>query len=204
MSRANPKPPMSRREQILDEAAKLFVAHGVGQVTTRQIAQAVGISQPSLYAHFSTREAIAVELCKRAFDELQMRLQAASAAGGPTLERLSRLCQEYITFGLTHDAAYRVAFMLEMPKENSADKQVIVDAGVGCFGVLEAVFQETHGADARLAAQSAWASLHGLVSLILARKDFPWSEQEPLISLHIEGVCHAARASQQRRSPTLT
>jgi hypothetical protein len=34
--------------------------------------------------------------------------------------------------------------------------------------------------------QSIWAGLHGLVSLLIARPDFPWVERETLIARHLE------------------
>ena len=37
-------------------------------------------------------------------------------------------------------------------------------------------------------AQSKWASLHGLVSLLIARPTFPWVDRETLIRTHIESL----------------
>jgi AcrR family transcriptional regulator len=50
------------RELILDAAAALFVSNGYSATTTRQIAERVGIRQPSLYNHFATKADILVEL----------------------------------------------------------------------------------------------------------------------------------------------
>lgn len=36
-----------------------------------------------------------------------------------------------------------------------------------------------------LLAQSLWTSLHGLVSLLIARPAFPWADRERLIESHI-------------------
>ena len=54
-----------RREQILAAALELFTAEGMANVSTRQIAQKVGISQPSLYAHFASANAIASDIAGR-------------------------------------------------------------------------------------------------------------------------------------------
>jgi AcrR family transcriptional regulator len=177
----------SKREEILDHALALFIEHGMHQVSTRRIAEAVGISQPSLYAHFPTRDAIAVELCCRAFDDLHDRLEATSRAEADPRARIHRLGRTYIDFGLRHEAAYRVAFMLELPAEHTAEKTRVVDAGVRAFGVLRRAFDDlAPGADAaELAAQCAWASMHGLVSLLLARPDFPFIDREMLIEAQL-------------------
>ena len=180
---------ISRREQILELASGLFVRHGVAQVTTRQIAALAGISQPSLYAHFRSRDAIAVELCCRAFAQLRERL-AAAAIGSDVPSRFRAMAHIYIDFGLQQEAAYRVAFMLDMPDQGSLDRDAVVAAGVSAFVVLRAVVAQTH-ADPDMASQSAWAGLHGLVSLLLARRDFPWAERATLIDHHVERQCAA-------------
>jgi AcrR family transcriptional regulator len=53
---------MSTRERILFEASLQFAAAGYRATTTRDIAQAVGIQQPSLFHHFPTKSAIVVAL----------------------------------------------------------------------------------------------------------------------------------------------
>jgi AcrR family transcriptional regulator len=46
------------RERILYEAAQLFARQGYHGTTTREIAEAVGIRQPSLFHHFATKGAM--------------------------------------------------------------------------------------------------------------------------------------------------
>ncbi len=50
------------RERILIEASRLLAVNGYSGTTTRDIAAAVGISQPSLFFHFSTKLSIVEEL----------------------------------------------------------------------------------------------------------------------------------------------
>lgn len=181
-----------RREQILAEALRLFLDKGLHHVTTRDIARAVGISQPSLYAHFKSREEIAFELSERAFGELGERMANACAAPGTPAERLRRMGLEYVRFGLEQSAAYRVAFMLETSKAN---KHLIHGPGRRCFAILHNLFIDVRQSDdaaAAIQAQSTWASIHGLVALLLARPDFPWAGLEALIYRHLDLVCSRA------------
>jgi len=46
------------REEVLDAAGELFTTRGYAATSTRQIAEAVGIRQASLYHHFSTKDDI--------------------------------------------------------------------------------------------------------------------------------------------------
>ncbi|GAA1551016.1 TetR/AcrR family transcriptional regulator [Actinomadura kijaniata] len=47
---------MSTRERILDAAAEILRTRGVAQATTKEIAQASGVSEPTLYKHFPDKE----------------------------------------------------------------------------------------------------------------------------------------------------
>lgn len=62
------------RERLLDAALKLFAEHGFAATTVRQIAQAVGVTDPAIYAHFRGKQAL--------FDAL------LSESGPPLFRRL--------------------------------------------------------------------------------------------------------------------
>ena len=49
---------MSTRERIVDEALTLFSTKGYAGTTVRDIADAVGIRDASLYKHFPSKRAI--------------------------------------------------------------------------------------------------------------------------------------------------
>lgn len=187
MAKSAPRPD-DRREQILAEALRLFLDQGLQHVTTRDIARAVGISQPSLYAHFKSREEIASELSERAFDQLSERMTQAARAPGTAAERLWQMGSEYVRFGLEQSAAYRVAFMLEGTHSDLSEVHL---PGKRCFRILHDLFIEVRGSDDEIAAiqaQSTWASMHGLVALLLVRPDFPWADRDKLIRHHLIAV----------------
>lgn len=183
-----------RREEILDAAQTLFGQKGVHAVSTRQIAELAGISQPALYAYFTTKDDIAAELCVRAFAILGQRMADARIDYAPTPENFERCLRVYIDFGLDHPDAYRVAFMLEKSVDGSflektGDRPML--AGKQVFHVFVEMVGELHakgamaGDDVMAVTQSLWAGLHGLVSLLIARPEFPWVEREQLIATHV-------------------
>lgn len=184
-----------RREHILAEALRLFGERGIFEVSTREIAQAVGISQPSLYAHFKSRDEIAIELSHRAFGLFRERMESVGESKGSPIERLRQMGLEYVRFGLDQSAAYRVAFMIERANLAPDDHKAVHDAGMRAFSMLHDLFKHVRNTDdahTEALAQSAWASMHGLVSLLLARPEFPWVEQEMLIEMHLDRVCRDA------------
>ncbi len=81
------------RERILYEASKLFAAMGYHATTTREIARAVGIRQPSLFHHFATKRAIMQALLTYDLDEFSF-VEDLAAADGPAAVRLYRYLRE--------------------------------------------------------------------------------------------------------------
>lgn len=57
------------REKILVEASRLFAVRGYHGTATRDIADAVGIRQPSLFFHFATKQAIVEQLLRYSLEE---------------------------------------------------------------------------------------------------------------------------------------
>jgi AcrR family transcriptional regulator len=181
-----------RREQILDVALRLFGERGAGNVTTRQIAEAVGISQPSLYAHFASADAIADELCVRAFDVLQARFAAMAADVDDPWQRLDVLGRAYIEFGLDHPDMYRIAFMptreTQPPPGMTFDLATCdpgLAAGLRAFSSLRDTIVQIRGRNddqVAVIAQAVWALVHGLTSLLISKPYFPWVERERLIA----------------------
>lgn len=67
-----------RRTQILREALRLFAEHGVEGASLRELARRVGISQPSLYHYFPSKEALVSALFSWKSEEARARQQAAA------------------------------------------------------------------------------------------------------------------------------
>ena len=70
------------KERIKREAMRLFVDHGVDAVSMRDIADAVGLKAPSLYAHFRSREELIGDLFYASYAEYGRRLADAAATPG--------------------------------------------------------------------------------------------------------------------------
>ncbi len=83
---------MSSREQLLEIAAKHFGARGYAAVTIRDIADELGIRQPSIYYHVpGGKQELYVEVTLRHFERHRA---GALAAIGPATDSLEqRLCR---------------------------------------------------------------------------------------------------------------
>jgi AcrR family transcriptional regulator len=90
----------STRERILLEASYLFSRWGYHGTTTRAIATAVGVRQPSLYSHFSSKQAIMETLLALNLDRAVSFAMAMSERSGSPAARLYQVLKadlDYVT-----------------------------------------------------------------------------------------------------------
>jgi AcrR family transcriptional regulator len=78
------------RQRILREASALFAQKGYHGTSTREIANAVGIQQPSLFHHFESKDAIMSELIDFDLDEPLAVAEREATAPGSAAVRLYR------------------------------------------------------------------------------------------------------------------
>lgn len=77
---------LTKKDQILDKARELFNIHGVLQTSTRDIANAAGMSQGNLTYHFNQKNDIIISLFNRLSEESSRRI-AAVRQGDFTVEK---------------------------------------------------------------------------------------------------------------------
>lgn len=79
------------RRTILRAAHALFMAHGYRAVSTRQIADACGLTQPALYHHFADKQDLYVAMLREELDALHAGLERIARRGGDVDERLRQV-----------------------------------------------------------------------------------------------------------------
>jgi AcrR family transcriptional regulator len=187
-----------RREEILDSARALFLEHGVENVSTRQIAARVGISQTCLYVYFKSKEEMLDKLVEASLLKLGAALDKVNAHHPDPIEFLRANLSEYIRFGLAHPDEYRLVFMLrDARRKGAAAHRGASAVGDALFDALCARIEAGVATgklrclgSARAAAQSVWAAVHGLVALRLAYPDFDWVPVAEQIEGHLDMLLH--------------
>ena len=89
--------PLPTRERIMSEAADLFARKGYHGTTTREIADAVSIRQPSLFHHFATKAAIVSALLDWDLDLAVPRVYAIAGMPQSAPVRLYRYLLDDVT-----------------------------------------------------------------------------------------------------------
>ena len=78
--------------ELLDAAAELFTTHGYGSVTTRQLADAAGIRQATMYHYFPGKKGLLLALLLKTVEpsvHLSRSLLAESSDPADTLRQLA-------------------------------------------------------------------------------------------------------------------
>ncbi|MBA2679622.1 MAG: TetR/AcrR family transcriptional regulator [Ktedonobacteraceae bacterium] len=90
------------RRLILQAAQNLFAAHGYRAVTTRQIAEACGITQPALYKHFADKQEVYTSMLLLGVAQVKTALERVVHRELPVAERL-HLAALYLLSNTHHD-----------------------------------------------------------------------------------------------------
>ncbi len=92
------------RERLFLAAIRLFGTKGYAATSVRDIVQAAGVTPPTLYHHFGSKEGLYLAMVRAGRDLLEKTWKDAIDAGGPVSERIRRLCHTH--FGRKRQVAH--------------------------------------------------------------------------------------------------
>jgi len=167
--------PVSRREELLAVAARLFADRGFTGVTMDDIGAAAGISGPALYHHFASKESMLGEMLVSISEHLHAQGAAIVAAGSPPATTLERLVDAHVGFAVDHPELITVHFR-DLVRAPATDQRRVrtrqaryVDMWVG---VLQAATVVTDERTTRAAVHAAFGLINSTPQIRPAR-DLP-------------------------------
>src|ERR1700745_864362 len=200
------------RDKILDAARELFVTEGFEGVSMRKVAEKIEYSPTAIYVHFADKEELFRELCHQDYARLAEVFQSSVISTDP-IERLRQIGAIYVDFGTRNPNHYKFMFMTTHPAQelDEVDREAhgnperdayafltwavkqAIDAG--CFR------EELH--DAELISQTLWASVHGVISLQIAKGCDAWVEWRPtrdraelMLDVTLRGLLREGRTTE--------
>ncbi len=103
---------MDNRSSILASALKLFASRGYDAVGVQEIVDAVGVTKPTLYHYFGSKQGLLDALLKEHFDRLYAAVKTASAYQGDLPLTLNRVVAAYFGFANDNKMFYRLQLAL--------------------------------------------------------------------------------------------
>jgi AcrR family transcriptional regulator len=154
----------ARRQLIVSAARRISEAEGWDAVTTRRLSAEIDYSQPVLYKHFSSMEAIAQSVAVDGFRELADSVSKARQGATEPEDVLRRIAHAYIDFALANPAVYDAMFTRSTTLHFAA-ADTPPELSAAFAGLRDAVTAVAGTADVDTATETLWAALHGLATL---------------------------------------
>ncbi|HET6673182.1 MAG TPA: TetR/AcrR family transcriptional regulator [Agromyces sp.] len=168
-----------RRAAILAAAREFAEAEGWASVTTRRLADAIDYTQPVIYTHFASMDALIDAVAVEGFGELAQHVARARASAPDATQALEAASRAYLSYAEAHPAIYDAMFVrgtgLAFADEWTAPKLM------AAFSELRATVQPFTPHPDTLA-EVLWASLHGL-ALLQRTNRIPGNGEQRLAAL---------------------
>lgn len=167
---------------LLVAVDEIVAEEGVGAVSLRAVARRAGVSHAAPAHHFGDRGGLLAAYAADGYRRFTTGIREARTAlpeGATAADALTAMGYGYVAFGLAEPGRYNVMFRPELV--DCADPQLVEEGG-GAYAALIAMCRaclapQTPDDDVVGVAISAWATVHGFVSLAL---DSPQSEVDHL------------------------
>lgn len=169
------------RDEILEATEKLLLEMGSARaVSIRMVADAVGITAPSIYRHFPDKQTLIYEVCTKHFEALHAQMLAAIEGIDDPLDALLARGRAYVEFGRAHPEPYRVMFMtapedvpLDREQQWFREQPALVETVAAVQGCIDEGYFVDEVDDALRAFLGIWARMHGLTSIVISKPYLP-------------------------------
>ena len=175
------------RGEILRAAERLLIDKGSAEaVSIRAVATAVGVTPPSIYLHFADKDELIFAVCQEQFARLEQLVDEASVGIDDPLQRLRKMGETYVRFGVDHPEQYRILLMSK-GEVSVSDFQDGTMPGVSTFQRLMAAIEACMDAgifarkDVFLVATGIWSLVHGITSMRITIPEFPFVGEQALL-----------------------
>lgn len=105
------------RTRILQAATHLFAQRGYGSTSVREVVEAAGVTKPTLYYWFQSKEALYLEALKATLDGLHELVRDALERPGTLEDRLHGFLEQYIGGALAERDRVLLALKASHPSE---------------------------------------------------------------------------------------
>ncbi|MGO4446378.1 TetR/AcrR family transcriptional regulator [Mycobacterium sp. 2YAF39] len=179
------------RDEILDATTDLLLETGHAKdVSIRSVAQRVGVTPPSIYLHFTDKDALLDAVCARYFEKLDEEMQAAAAGHPAPIDAMRAQGLAYVRFAVKTPELYRIATMGEGRPGSDVDMMLNNSAFLHIRNTVESLISEgvLPENDSTTMALELWTAAHGVAAMLISRPYLPWGDVEEFADRVLRGV----------------
>ena len=133
---------MDNKNNILACALDLFASRGYEAVGVQEIVEAAGITKPTLYHYFGSKQGLLKALLEQYFSELTEVVRKACDYHGDLPLTLRHLAREWFHFAEQNPVFYRLALALLFTPPHSETYTVASTLHQQQFDLVEAMFNQ--------------------------------------------------------------
>lgn len=180
------------RQEIIDAATELLIQRGDDKlVSIRDVAGYVGVTSPSLYMHFDSKNELLQAVCAHHFNQLDEQLERIVNDGDVHIETLCALGRAYVNFAVQTPVLYRIATMGDGQSATSKDTHFdnIAFRRIGLAVktlTSDGVFRS--GDESKIALE-LWTALHGCAALAISKPHLPFGDIDSFVYRVIRAAC---------------
>ncbi|HWB66778.1 MAG TPA: TetR/AcrR family transcriptional regulator [Mycobacteriales bacterium] len=192
------------RVEIITAARRLLAEAGdADAVSMRAVADAVGVTSPSLYLHFADKDALIAAVVADVFTELDAAMLEAADGITDPLERLRAFGLAYVRFALSHPQHYRIAVMDPCPTPD-VDRVLASSAFTHFQQAVTACMDAGIFApdDPLPITLELWTVAHGVASLMITKPFMPWGDPEEFTDRVLCAAALGRSAANQAGEPS--
>jgi len=167
------------KDGIVQSAMEILVEEGFESLTMEKVGARMNMTAANLYKYFVNKMDLFREIHKRTFDLLYEKLSRSYGPQDDEMEKVVKMIEAYVRFGLENPNYYEVMFNIPTPKyadfigtqfeeaalEERQNALKLLDLVVGAVEALAASRPGIRDMDPKALALRSWCTLHGLVSL---------------------------------------
>lgn len=183
------------RAEILSAAERMLIeTNDESALSIRAIATAVGVTPPSIYLHFADRNDLVFAVCERQAEQVDRIMEQAAVEGRDPFDRIRLRGLAYLRWGLANPEHYRILMMSrpDATPERFVDQRLADATGLDAVA-LDIAMAAAEGMiapveDPRREAELFWIIIHGMVSMLIAKPEFPFGAPEDLYAAMLDMV----------------
>ena len=163
------------RQNILDTTRKLLVKYGYNSLSMRKIASDAGCALGTIYLYFDNKDVLIHSLIDEGFELMYTDICEDAEKYKAPQQKLESVCRNYISFGLEYPEYYEIMYLLHpermkrYPREKFRRARRTFDLVAKILDDL-ALNRGIILQDSTLMSYSIWATLHGVVTILLAKR----------------------------------
>ena len=163
---------MDNRMNILQKALQLFYEKGYDAIGVQEIADAAGVTKPTLYHYFGSKYGLLEAVAREDYVQLRDGLAVRAEYAGDLPMNLERLTKFYLDFCSSHEAYYKLMMAMMYSAKESGDiignmRGRQEQYSIGFFGMLNNYMLYWFGRDAESRPELSEGQAHELVHQFL-------------------------------------